>query len=161
VRVTLTTGEVETESVAIVESQTQEVEVHFAPKEAAPAPPPELDPLMDMDEPGEEESTDWSTPLGWTALAVGGLGVGAGIFAGMRASSKHDSLKKHCPDGACPPPYHSELDEFRSLRTVSTIGYVVGAVGLGAGAVLLLTAKDSDDTAVYIAPTGASVRGTF
>jgi hypothetical protein len=79
----------------------------------------------------------------------------------MRASSKHDSLKKHCPDGACPPPYHSELDEFRSLRTVSTIGYVVGAVGLGAGAVLLLTAKDSDDTALYIAPTGASVRGTF
>ncbi len=161
VRVTLASGQVETESVAIVESQTQEVEVHFTPKEAAPAPSSDLDALMDMDEPPEEEETDFRTPLGWTALAIGGLGVGAGVFAGMRASSKHDSLKKHCPEGACPPPYHSELDEFRSLRTVSTIGYVVGAVGLGAGAVLLLTAEDSDDAALYITPTGASVRGTF
>lgn len=159
VKVTLSSGEVETESVAIVESQAQEVEVHFAPKTPA-SPPAELDTLMDTEEPTEQPA-DWTTPLGWTALAVGGLGVGTGVFAGLRANSKHDVLKKHCPDGGCPPPYHSELDEFRSLRTVSTIGYVVGAVGLGAGAVLLLTAEGHDDAMVYLSPTGASFRSSF
>lgn len=159
VKVTLKTGEVETESVAIVESQSQEVEVHFAPKEAAP-PPEELDPLIDSDEPSEER-INWTTPLGWTALAVGALGVGTGVFAGMRANAKYDRLEKNCPEGGCPRPYWSDLDEFRSLKTVSTVGYVVGAVGLGTGAVLLLAVGDQDDTALYVTPTGASLRGNF
>jgi hypothetical protein len=66
-----------------------------------------------------------------------------------------------------------DLDAFRSLRTVSTIGYVVGGVGIAAGVTLLLTAPESKPAAEahaaldtprwtpYVGLGSAGVAGTF
>jgi hypothetical protein len=41
------------------------------------------------------------------------------------------------------------------------VGYTVGVLGLGAGAVLLLTKDDADGTALSVGPTGARVEHHF
>lgn len=80
-----------------------------------------------------------SRALAWTAFGVGAAGLGVGVVTGLLASSKHSSLEDSCPGGACPPSAEGDLDSFRTLRTVSTVGYVTAGVGLAAGLVLYLT----------------------
>lgn len=157
VTVTRSSGSVRTESVAIVESQAQEVHVSFdAPKET---------PLMPLipGTPEEEPSrgSDWRTTVGYSSLVIGSVGVGVGVFAGVQAMDRHHTLDENCPDGRCGPSYHEDLDSFRSWRTISTVGYAVGILGLGAGAVLLLTGGSEEKTALRLYPRGASLERTF
>ena len=66
---------------------------------------------------------------GWIAIGVGGAGlVIGGVSAGL-AVSKKSSISDDCPDDACFPNAHGEADSYNSLRTVSTVGFIVAAVG--------------------------------
>jgi hypothetical protein len=58
----------------------------------------------------------------------------------------------------------ADLDSFHSMRTLSTVGYVVGFVGLAGGVVLWLTAPKSarDSTAhAWVGPTASGIAGSF
>lgn len=78
--------------------------------------------------------------LGVVALGVGGAGVVLGAVTGILALGKHGSLADSCNDGVCPPSAQGDIDSYHTMGTLSTIGFIAGGVGLGAGVVLLLTA---------------------
>lgn len=105
---------------------------------------------------------------GFVALGVGAAGLGTGLVAGLMATSKHSSAQSECPNSVCVAGSQGEkdLDSFRTLRTVSTIGYVVGGVGAAAGVtLLLLTPKSprsqSASVHVVVSPSSLGVVGAF
>ncbi len=105
-------------------------------------------------------------PLALVAGAVGVVGLGVGIATGLGGASKHSALVSECqPNGSCPTTAQGDLDSFHSLRTVSTVAYVVGALGVAAGAVLWLTARPepaaSARTGLWFTPASVGVVRTF
>jgi hypothetical protein len=78
--------------------------------------------------------------LGWVSLGVGAAGLATGIVAGVVATQREHDLDRLCPHRQCLPEYRDELSEFRTARTVSTLGYVIGGLGIAGGITLLLVA---------------------
>ena len=76
----------------------------------------------------------------YIAFGVGGAGLLVGAITGAIALGKHSDLKEACSTGTCPADQKSQLDSYHTMGTLSTVGFIVGAVGVGAGAVLFLTA---------------------
>jgi hypothetical protein len=121
----------------------------------------------DLRSPPEPPRSSWQRP---TAFAVGGLGVvglGTGVITGLMATSHHTKAGEQCPNHACVAGSagEDELNSFRTLRTVSTVGYVVGAVGLAAGVTLLLTAPSERpgraSVGVWMNASSAGLLGAF
>ena len=157
VKVTRSSGGSQTESVAIVESQAQKVYVNFDKPNQAP-----LDPLTPTSETQASQPSSGQATMAWALLAAGTLGVGVGAVAGVKAMKKYHSLEDNCPTTQCAPAYHSDIDSFHTLTLISTIGYVVGVVGIGAGAVLLWTNNpETNRVTLRVGPTSASLRHTF
>lgn len=98
---------------------------------------------------------------GWTSLGAGGVGLAVGLGTGLAAIGAHSDAERACADRICEPGSSGAdaLQRFYDYRTVSTVAYAVGAVGLGLGAVLLLTAPDGRRLAVSPAAGGLSVAG--
>ncbi|MGC4094032.1 MAG: hypothetical protein QM756_40210 [Polyangiaceae bacterium] len=101
------------------------------------------------------------------ALVAGGIGVVGvvvGSVYGLQASSKWKDAKAGCtsyPYG-CSPDALKGADDARGFATLSTVGFIVGGVGLAAGAVLWFTAGSSDkQTSVGVGPGSVMVRGRF
>lgn len=110
--------------------------------------------------------------LPYVAFGIGGLGLGLGIATGLMASGRRSDAAAACPDMRCARGSQGEADlnAFRDLRTVSSVGYVVGALGVAAGGVLWLTLGDTADEQVrggrpqigaFFSPTNAGVGGKF
>lgn len=112
--------------------------------------------------------------LGFVVGGVGVAGLVVGGVFGLRALSKNDDAKAICADqpNACPESEqqkHRELvDDAKSARTLSIVGFAAGGAALGAGIVLILTAPDgARDARVRITPllgqdsAGASLTGRF
>jgi hypothetical protein len=99
-----------------------------AKKKEAPPPAPE--------KPVASGST--KRTLGYVSIAVGGAGVILGSAFGLMAMSKRNDLDKSCQSKICAPSEQDKLDAARLQGTVSTVGFVVGGIGLAAGATLLL-----------------------
>jgi hypothetical protein len=116
-----------------------------------------------------ERSTDrGSLPV--PAIVAGGVslaGLVVGVGAGVAGSSKHSALSGECnkENGTCPPSAASDLDTFHSLRTLSTVGYVGGALGLVTGGVLFFLMPASKEspasTGLYVGPASCGVAGVF
>jgi hypothetical protein len=148
--------------VTLAEGTAQSVEV-------APGPSVQMPTVVTREIPApRSDSGLGSSKL--LALGVGGTGViglAVGGISGLVAVSKHDALSAQCRlgGGACPPDAQGDLDSFRSLRTVSTVCYVVGGLGLVAGAVLWIlppkSSKDRDAMGLVIGPGSAHIGGTF
>ena len=105
-------------------------------------------------------------PLAWVAFGVGGAGLAVGVIAGLVAGGKHSTLSGECNDGAgtCAPQYAGDLDGFHAARTWSTVGYVVGALGVAGGVTLWLTApraRSATTASVWVGPAAAGVAGSF
>jgi hypothetical protein len=63
-----------------------------------------------------------------------------GIVTAVMAGSKRSDLDHNgCLNTHCYPQQVHEVNSYNSLRTMSTVGFVVGAVGVAGGGVLLLT----------------------
>ena len=97
--------------------------------------------------------------VGWAVTGFGAASLAVGIATGVIAVGKHDSLVDDCPNNACKPAYESELSSYHSYRTVSTIGYVVGAIGLGTGITILLTSSKSSNAklALQVSPSSTTL----
>jgi hypothetical protein len=102
------------------------------------------------------------------ALAAGGAGiVGLGIGAafGAVALSEKSDAQSICPGAACPTP--SGVTKWSNATTsanISTVALVVGAVGVGAGVVLWLTAPHAGATPgaqLGLGPGSLQLRGTW
>jgi tetratricopeptide (TPR) repeat protein len=110
----------------------------------------------------------WQPALAYTALGLGVAGLATGVVTGVMAGSKHTEALELCPDERCPPGSKGEdaLDSFRSLRTVSTVAYGVGAAGITAGLILWLSLPDAKADEVstiqpWLTARSAGIQGVF
>ena len=91
------------------------------------------------------ESSSQAT-WGWVVMGLGIAGVATGGATGLVAMSQRSSLdgatndagNKQCVDKVC-WGNDSKVDNYNLMRTVSTVGFAVGIVGVGTGLTLLLT----------------------
>ncbi|MGD0524658.1 MAG: hypothetical protein ABSE49_05925 [Polyangiaceae bacterium] len=112
---------------------------------APPTPPPAPAPPPPSSFPGY---------LPWTVMGLGGAGLVLGAVAGGIAIGKHSDLAKVCGGGTCNTDQQSAVDSYHSMGTLSTVGFVVGGVGVAAGVVLLLVKPSAPQ--VSPATTGSS-----
>jgi tetratricopeptide (TPR) repeat protein len=102
--------------------------------------------------------------FGWAALGIGAVGVGVGVVTGIMVGSKKRDLEdKDCTEDGCPATLSDEVDSYNQLRTISTVAFVVGAVGLAAGSVLLISAPSASARRLElrVGAAGGMLRGTF
>jgi hypothetical protein len=98
---------------------------------------------------------------GWIAIGTGAAGLGVSIVTGVIALDKKSSLDSKCRPG-CPASAASEIDSFRSNRTVSYLMLAVGAASLGVGSYVLLAGRTgAPSVTATILPAMAAIRGTF
>lgn len=145
----------------LAEREHEQVDVNVpAPAQnVAPGPtqPVVTAPPLLRPEPAPAPRSTWQKPAAFVAGGVGVAGLATGIVTGLLASSRHSTAASSCPNNVCPPGGSGwdDVESFRTLRTVSTVGYVVGAVGLAGGVTLWLTApKGSSSRAVGVRATG-------
>jgi hypothetical protein len=155
--------------VSLTEGETKTIELELLPDagatarpESAPPAPPPLAASADPKPAGGFPHV----PLAWAGLGLGAAGLGVGVVTGLLATSKHSKAEEGCPDGKCPEGSQAadDLEAFRSLRTVSTLGYGIGVIGVAAGITLLLTAPARPETAglsPFIGVGSAGLAGRF
>jgi hypothetical protein len=102
--------------------------------------------------------------LGLVAGGVGVVGVGLGVVFGLSAKSKLDdsNANGHClPSSHCDAVGFQARSDSKDAATLSTIAFAVGALALGAGAVLYFTApKGPQKAGLQIVPQiGAAAGG--
>ena len=124
--------------------------------------------------PGGSSGGSMNKTLGYAALGVGAAGVVVGSIFGVLAISAHGSLADSCQNGTCDPSKDGDVSSYHTKGLVSTIGFIVGGVGLAGGAVLILTAPKSHASAQvgqgagrgtyispYVGPGSAGITGKF
>ncbi len=114
----------------------------------------------------------------YVALGVGVVGLGAGTLFTLQSSSKRDDADatfEECGgERGCTSdnPLSREVDSLdndaRSAMTLGIVGFVVGGVGLAAGATLFVLSMDDSKTAAteprvsaFVGVGSAGVRGQF
>lgn len=135
-------------------AQGAEEAVTISVSRAAPPPPPP---------PREEEG---SMVPALVAFGVGAAGLGVGSVTGILALSKASDLKDQCDGNRCAAALETDRDAVDTLSTISTIGFVVGGVGVATGVVLLVVRPGGDaaETTAWRATAGPGridVRGAF
>ena len=103
--------------------------------------------------------------MGWVIGGVGVAGLGVGLSTGLMALSKKNTTDSQCSDALqkCTAEGRDAASSGRTLAVVSTVGWIVGALGVGAGAYFIITGTPkSGQTALStdFAPTGGAVRVT-
>jgi hypothetical protein len=127
------------------------------PLENAPAPPPAA-PSQGAVSRSAETRTVPRSPAGWVAMGFGALGAGIGTYFGLRALSQQKDADLHCDGSRCDAYGASQNAEAIRSANLSTVGFSVGVIGIGAGAILLLTSGGSTSRSAGSSPTvGASV----
>jgi hypothetical protein len=116
---------------------------------------------------GAEAPHDSASQAGRTAgYVVGGIGlaaIGVGSYFGLRAMSKWNERKEHCPAGACDAAAVELGRETDTAAIVADAGFGVGLAALGVATWLLLasgTSESTPSTSAHHAPASgrASVR---
>lgn len=107
-----------------------------------------------------DEAEDPRRTLAWASFGVGAVGLATGIGAGIVSTNAHSDAERECRAGVClrGSAGDASAQRFRDFRAVSTIGYAVGAVGVGAGIALFLTSRRDDALIVAVRPTLDGVR---
>lgn len=145
---------------ASAEASLTLTKVAAAPSAAVPPAPGAAPASTASTAPVESASTGGSSTqrtLGFVGLGVGVVGVGLGAVTGLLAVSKHSTLSSECPGGTCSSPAaQSDSSSYHSMSTLSTAGFIGGAVFAGAGLLLLLTAPHVDGaparTGLHVTP---------
>lgn len=118
--------------------------------------------------PTEEHAagSDWLRISGWSALAVGGVGIAVGTVAVVLAVQKKNQLDHDtsCRANRCAPSERALVDSYQTRRELSTASFVAGGVlaVAGLGAVLLSGGGPEDPRAeAFVSPGFTGVRGSF
>jgi hypothetical protein len=133
-----------------------------APPTAQPAPPPSPTPAP----PPPPERADGMGAQRVLALVAGGVGIvglGLGTAFGLAALSKRNSAQQECAAQCATQDGVSMWSDAKSTANVSTVGFVVGGIGLAGAAVLWFTAPAGSDARaqVGIGPGALRVSGAW
>lgn len=138
---TVTAGlgdQVVTEHVTLTEGQRAAVVLRFTGGDSAAAVgSPAAPPVPTAVESAPDASRARRPAMAWVALGVGAAGFVVGGTTGGLAMAKRSSLADDCEGDYCREPAFPDVDRYNSLRTVSTVGFVIGGVGVVAGVGLL------------------------
>ncbi|HEX6764725.1 MAG TPA: hypothetical protein VF103_04590 [Polyangiaceae bacterium] len=130
------------------DGDSQSVALPALAQSAATAPSPQAEPAPKAEESKPEPQAGGSNhTLAYVIGGVGIAGVGVGVVFGLLAKSQADAAKDDpalCPKKSCSPAGRSEIDAAETKALVSTIGFGVGAVGIGVGAFLLLSGSSDE-----------------
>jgi hypothetical protein len=153
-------------SVSVKEGEETAIVLRLEPGKAPVRAPPRSEGAVGVPERAVADTGSSQRTWAIVGFAAGGVGIGVGVVTGLMATSRHSKASDACAENRCASgsPAAEDVEAFRSLRTVSTIGYVVGAVGIAAGTTLLLTAPKERKTAwvsPYLGPAAAGVTGSF
>jgi hypothetical protein len=77
------------------------------------------------------------------ALGVGVVGAGVGTFFGLKALGTQSDLDSVCKEKSCPPTANDDISSLKTASTISTVGFIVGGVGLVSAAVLYIAGRPS------------------
>ncbi|MET0596212.1 MAG: tetratricopeptide repeat protein [Polyangiaceae bacterium] len=130
------------------------------PPVATAAPPPPPPPVAPP-----PASAPNRTPA-FIAFGVGGAAAIGAVVTGLVAKGKYDDAEKECKPN-CPD---KTIDSIKSMALVSDVLSGVAIVGVGVGAVLLLTAGGSKETATSgvkpfiaggVGPNGGKLEATW
>jgi len=124
---------------------------------AAPSPPA----VAAGEVPKSSSASNSRTWWGVAALGGGAVGLVGMAITGKIALDKKSHLDQICDPG-CPAGSQSDIDTFRSFRTMSYVAAGVSAAMTGLGGYLVLTKPVAHTGAtVGLFPGGVSVRGRF
>ena len=132
---------------------TQQVPA-LEPEEVASAPAPEPAPSPQVADKPRHKASSSNKTLAWVAMGAGVVGVGVGSYFGLRTFSKKSEADDHCGKAIgqsdskrCDAAGVDLRDQAKSSATLSTVGFSVGALGLGVGIALLLTGNGKSEEA--------------
>ena len=112
----------------------------------------EVSPGKPTEGPEATAPVDGRRTRGYVLAGVGAAGVSVGLLAGALVLSKKSTADDHCDDSLriCDQIGKDANDSGRTWATVSTVGWLVGAAGLGAGAYFLLKSDPGSETAAAV-----------
>jgi hypothetical protein len=153
--------------VALAEGQTRRIEL-VVPADtlaSSPAMATPADRAESADRPTRSTASTGRT-LGWAALGVGAAGLAVGGVAGVIAIGKKRDLEDRCPERSCPEPAWEDNDSYDRMRTISAVGFAVGAVAIATGGFLLWTNRSATPAgaarlALRVDPGGVRFAGKF
>lgn len=158
-------------AVDALEKEEAAPEAAAPPPTAAPATPaPDQPAPTAAQEPAAEAPAahGGSHALGWIVGGVGVVALGVGAGFGFDALALKGRADSHCPSRQCDPTGLSDISSAKTVATVSTVGLAVGAVGVVAGAWLLLRSSSASSAATasvapFVAPdrAGLAVQGAW
>jgi hypothetical protein len=149
-----------TVTVELQEGAEQTLEILVgAPTEEAPGPALATSPLADDKDHARHKDT---RTIGWVLGGVGVVGIGVGAITGGLAIGKKGVTDDECNSATrvCSQRGRDAASSGRTLAVVSTVGWVAGVLGVGAGAYFILTSgPHGEKTALVteIGPLGTSL----
>nr|PZN25695.1 MAG: hypothetical protein DIU78_09730 [Pseudomonadota bacterium] len=168
-----------TAQVVLDPGERERVVLVFAQKAAAPAPSPPTTarpspaltlPLPETRHAEPEVSSSASrhstqNTLGWVGLGLGGAALASsGVTAWLAFDLKRTlDDSPACSAGRCGRVEQDRVNEYATLRTVSTVSFYAGAALAAGGAVLLLTTPTAEahDVALTVGPASVRLQGRF
>ncbi|HKQ69637.1 MAG TPA: hypothetical protein VJT73_09870 [Polyangiaceae bacterium] len=136
--------------------------VTVPPLEKIPTPTNVASPNTDSTSthPSAERATG-SRAAAWVAMGFGAVGMGVGSYFGVKALADKKTGDDGCPNDVCTSQAaHDANDSAIKAANFSTVGFGVGIVGIGLGAVLLLTNGPSHAGTAAPLRAGANVGPT-
>ena len=110
---------------------------------------------------------------GFSLMGIGVVSIAVGAVFGISVSAKNRDIDAICPTGQpCPPQsvadYNEAVADAKIARAAALVGFGVGAVFVGTGLALVLTApKRASGTGLWLTPAignagaGAALGGTW
>lgn len=167
-------GPEEKRAVTLKESESQTVTLTFAGGPAVVAPPvvakPVEEPKKQPPPPPATPQTEVrkkTNPIVYVGFGVGAAGLVVGTVGGLVTFSQKGDLDPLCTGLVCDPSARKIVSNARTWATVSTIGFVVGGVGIAAGVVgLLMPSKEIVEVGpvkarLHLDPSSVGLAGTF
>lgn len=105
-------------------------------------------------------AADPKPTLAYVSFGVGAAGLITGVTAGVISLNARADAERLCEAGTCAPggPGHDALDRFRNFRAISTVGYALGVVGVGAGIGLLVFRDETSRREIGLSATMDELR---
>lgn len=147
-------------SISLVPGAREELVFSLEPVVHVPSSTPERRPEPAAPAPVPAERSQKPRVAGWVTLGAGVAFTGTATALGVLALGHKSDLDAVCDPG-CPAEYEDQMNTYRVERTLSYVGFAVGAAGIGAGVYLLLRSEPTSSATLALSPTGVRFSGRF